>query len=180
MPIYSFEDLHPKIDPTAFVHPDATIIGDVTIGPRASVWPGVVIRGDIHRVVIGAESNVQDGSILHVTRPTEADPEGVPLLIGEQVLIGHQVTLHACTIERGAMIGMGAIILDRAHVGERAMLGAGSMLTPGKKIPPEQLWLGSPAKQARARTASEIEATAKTMANYVSLGERYRKSLGMG
>ncbi|MBF0454744.1 MAG: gamma carbonic anhydrase family protein [Magnetococcales bacterium] len=177
MPIHSFEGHHPHIDSSAFIHPDATIIGQVRIGPHSSIWPGVVIRGDVNTIVIGAESNIQDGSILHVTRPTEHNPQGTPLIIGDQVLIGHQVTLHACHIEQGAMIGIGAIVLDRAMVGQRAMLGAGSLLTPGKIVPPETLWLGSPARQIRPRTPEELQATLKTTLNYVTLSHRHRTGL---
>jgi gamma-carbonic anhydrase len=177
MPIYNFAGIHPRIDPSAFIHPDAVIIGDVTIGPLASVWPGVVIRGDVNSIVIGAETNIQDGSILHVSRPTAEEPEGVPLIIADQVLIGHQVTLHACRIDRGAMIGIGSIILDNAHVGERAMLGANSLLTPGKIMLPETLWFGSPARQLRPRSQEEILATAATTQNYVSIAKSHRESL---
>jgi gamma-carbonic anhydrase len=154
------------------------IIGDVTIGPRSSVWPGVVIRGDVNQIVIGQETNIQDGSILHVTRPTGDNPEGTPLIIGDRVLIGHQVTLHACRIEAGAMLGIGCIVLDRALVGEESMLGAGALLTPGKVMAPRTLWLGSPAKAVRARSEQEVQATTKTTANYVLLAGRHRQGLG--
>lgn len=177
MPIYSFEGHHPQIDPSAFIHPDCTIIGDVTIGANCSIWPGVVIRGDVNRIVIGAGTNIQDGATLHVSRDTANTPGGIPLLIGDRVLIGHQVTLHACTIKSEAMLGIGAIVLDRAWVGERAMLGAGSLLTPGVEMLPETLWLGSPAKFVRKRKQGEIAATAETIGNYTALAVRHRQSL---
>ncbi|MBF0195415.1 MAG: gamma carbonic anhydrase family protein [Magnetococcales bacterium] len=177
MPIYSFSSIQPKIDPSAFIHPDAIIIGDVTIGPDSSVWPGVVIRGDVNKIVIGSQTNIQDGSILHVTRPTPENPEGTPLIIGDQVLIGHQVSLHACSIKNRAMVGIGAIVLDGACIGEQAMLGAGSMLTPGKVIEADSLWLGSPAKFSRPRRKDEIDATAKTIASYCTLAATYKEGL---
>jgi gamma-carbonic anhydrase len=177
VPIYNFANIKPKIDPTAFIHPDAVIIGDVTIGPRCSIWPGVVIRGDVNKIIIGSQSNIQDGSILHVTRPTKDNPEGTPLIIGDDVLIGHQVTLHACTIENRAMVGIGAIVLDGATVGEQAMLGAGSLLTPGKVMEADSLWLGSPARFNRKRLKDEITATAQTIASYCTLGANYKESL---
>jgi carbonic anhydrase/acetyltransferase-like protein (isoleucine patch superfamily) len=177
VPIYNFADTQPKIDVSAFIHPDAVIIGDVTIGPRCSIWPGVVIRGDVNKIIIGSQTNIQDGSILHVTRPTKDNPQGTPLIIGDQVLIGHQVTLHACTIENRAMVGIGAIVLDGATVGEQAMLGAGSMLTPGKVMDENSLWLGSPARFSRPRTKEEIAATAQTIASYCSLSSKYKEGL---
>ncbi|MBF0358699.1 MAG: gamma carbonic anhydrase family protein [Magnetococcales bacterium] len=177
MPIYNFANIQPQIDPTAFIHPDAVVIGDVTIGPHSSVWPGVVIRGDVNKIIIGARTNIQDGSILHVNRSSEKEPDGVPLIIGDSVLIGHQVTLHACRIESEAMIGIGAVVLDRAVVGERAMLGAGSLLPPGKSMESETLWFGSPAKLIRTRSQEEIAATAKTIISYITLASRHQESL---
>jgi gamma-carbonic anhydrase len=177
VPIYSFASIQPKIDPTAFIHPDAVIIGDVTIGPYCSIWPGVVIRGDVNKIIIGSKTNIQDGSILHVTRPTQNNPGGTPLIIGDNVLIGHKVALHACTIENRAMVGIGAIVLDGAKVGEQAMLGAGSMLTPGKIMEASSLWLGSPARFIRLRRDDEITATAQTIASYCSLGATYKEDL---
>ncbi|MBF0445625.1 MAG: gamma carbonic anhydrase family protein [Magnetococcales bacterium] len=177
MPIYNFADIQPKIDPTAFIHPDAVIIGDVTVGPQCSIWPGVVIRGDVNKIIIGSQTNIQDGSILHVKRPTKDYPQGAPLIIGDQVLIGHQVTLHACTIENRAMVGIGAIVLDDAIVAEQAMLGAGSMLTPGKVMEANSLWLGAPARFIRPRTDDEIVATAQTIISYCTLGEKYKEGL---
>lgn len=177
MAIYPFEGIFPEIHAQAFVHPDATIIGHVIIGPRTSIWPGVVIRGDVNRILIGMETNVQDGAILHVARPTEKNPRGTALIIGDRVTIGHQVTLHACHLENQTMIGIGAILLDGVVVGEEAMVGAGSLVPPGKIIPPRELWLGSPAKRIRSRSDEEIAATAATTANYVTLAQRHRPSV---
>lgn len=173
MPIYPYQGVFPTIDPTAFVHPDAVIIGDVHIGPHSSVWPGVVIRGDVHYIRIGARTNIQDGSILHVTRPTVDNPEGVPLLIGDEVTIGHQVSLHACQLKDRSMVGIGAIVLDRVVVEEQAMVGASSLVTPGKRVPAGELWMGSPARSVRVLDDRALQAMAATNANYVRLAESY-------
>ncbi len=177
MAIYSYQGVVPTIDPTAFVHPDAVVIGDVHIGAYSSIWPGVVIRGDVHHVRIGARTNVQDGSILHVARPTEANPDGVPLLIGDDVTIGHQVSLHACHLHDRSMVGIGAIVLDRVVVEEQAMVGAGSLVTPGKRIPAGELWMGSPARFVRPLDDRSLLATAATTANYVRLAQGYHNTI---
>ncbi|MEO5350329.1 MAG: gamma carbonic anhydrase family protein [Magnetococcus sp. YQC-3] len=176
MAIYSYRGVVPTIDPTAFIHPDATIIGDVHIGAYSSVWPGVVIRGDVHHVRIGARTNIQDGSILHVARPTQENPDGIPLLIGDEVTIGHQVSLHACHLHNRSMVGIGAIVLDRAVVEEQAMVGAGSLVTPGKRVPARELWMGSPARSIRLLDDRTLLGIAATVANYVRLAEEYRTS----
>ncbi|OSM04318.1 gamma carbonic anhydrase family protein [Magnetofaba australis] len=178
MPLYPYRGIFPQIDPSAFVHPDAVVIGDVGIGPNASIWPGVVIRGDVNSIRIGACSNVQDGSILHVTRDSEFKPGGIPLIIEEEVNIAHSVTLHACTLKRGAMVGMGAIVLDGVVVHETGMLAAGSMATPGKQIASGQLWMGSPAKFARDLKESELRSNQAINANYIKLGAEYRQAFG--
>lgn len=174
MPLYAYRGIEPKIDPSAFVHPDAVIIGDVVIGPDASIWPGVVIRGDVNRIRIGARTNVQDNSTLHVTRPKPSNPHGVPLLIGDDVTIAHNVMLHACRVENCAMIGMSATLMDGVAVGAWAVVGSGSLVPPGKNIGKNQLWLGAPAKYLRDVTEEEKEGFAKTTANYIRLKEEYR------
>lgn len=176
MPIYPFDDILPRIDPTAFIHPEAVVIGDVTIGAQSSVWPGVVIRGDVNRIRIGCRTNIQDGAILHVTRRSEARPDGIPLLIGDDIVIGHGVNLHACRLEDGCMVGIGAIVLDGVVVEARAMVGAGSLVTPGKIVTAGTLWLGSPARQARRLSPEEIDGIAATSQNYVKLSQRHINS----
>lgn len=141
-------DLEPRIDPTAFVHPSAVLIGDVTVGPRASVWPLCVLRGDIHSIVIGEGSNVQDGSVLHL-----ADNYGV--IIGKHVTVGHKAMVHACTIEDECLIGMGSIILDGAVIGHNSIVGAGAVVPPGMKVPPGSMVLGIPAKIVKTLTPEE-------------------------
>ncbi|MBF0463082.1 MAG: gamma carbonic anhydrase family protein [Magnetococcales bacterium] len=176
MPIYPYQGVVPTIDPTAFVHPDAILIGDVQVGAYSSIWPGVVIRGDVHYIRIGVRTNIQDGSILHVARPTEANPEGIPLLIGDEVTIGHQVTLHACHLHNRSMVGIGAIVLDGVVVEEQAMVGAGSLVTPGKRVPAGELWMGSPARSVRRLEERALLGIQATNANYVRLAQNYLDS----
>ena len=173
MPIYPYQNVFPSIDPTAYVHPDAVIIGDVHIGMHSSIWPGVVIRGDVNFIRIGSRTNIQDGSILHVTRPTEEHPSGVPLIIGDEVTIGHQVSLHACHLKNRSMVGIGAIVLDRVIIEEQAMVGAGSLVTPGKQVLTGELWMGSPARNIRLLNQKELTHMAATNTNYVLLAQNY-------
>ena len=153
--IRAFRGKTPTIHPSAFVDPTAVIIGDVTIGAHASIWPQVVIRGDIHAISIGAGTNIQDGSVLHVTHDGPFKPGGAELFIGDQVIIGHNVTLHGCTIRSGSLIGMGAVILDEAVIDSQVMIAAGSLVGPGKHCQSGYLWRGNPARQARKLTEKE-------------------------
>ncbi|MBF0212990.1 MAG: gamma carbonic anhydrase family protein [Magnetococcales bacterium] len=177
MPVRAFEGIHPTIDPTAFVHPDAMVIGDVWIGPESSIWPGVVIRGDVNAIRIGAGTSIQDGSVLHVSRVTARHPQGIPLQIGDRVIVGHHVNLHACTLQDDCMIGIGAIVLDGAVVESGAMVGAGSLVPPGKRLTAGQLWIGAPAKALRPLTPEEREAMAATVDSYRTLSTRHARSL---
>ncbi|MEO5376548.1 MAG: gamma carbonic anhydrase family protein [Magnetococcus sp. DMHC-6] len=174
MSITSFNGILPRIDPTAFVHPDAIIIGDVHIGPESSIWPGVVIRGDVNFIRIGTRTNVQDGSILHVARVTTERPEGFPLILGDNITIGHNVVLHGCRVESGSMIAIGAIVLDGSVVGAGALLGAGSLATPGSKIGPGELWIGSPARLLRPLTEKERLGLEDTNKSYAKLAKQYQ------
>jgi gamma-carbonic anhydrase len=133
---------HPRVHPTAFVAPSADVIGDVEVGENASIWFGAVLRGDINRIVIGANSNVQDNAVVHLA-------DEFPAIIGSFVTIGHSAVVHACVIEDECLIGMGAIILDGAVIGARSIVGAGALVTPGTIIPPGSMVLGSPAKVTR-------------------------------
>lgn len=172
MSAYPFEGKHPVIHPAAWVAPTAAVIGDVEIAEGASIWYHCVLRGDTNHIRIGARSNIQDGTIIHVNRLRE------PALVGADVTVGHAAIIHACTLEDGAFIGMGATVLDGAVVGAGAMLGAGSVLPPGKRIPPGELWVGNPARFVRVLTAEAREALARTGAHYVELAGRHRASLG--
>lgn len=177
MPIYPFAGITPTIDPTAFVHPDAVVIGDVWIGPDSSIWPGAVIRGDVNFIRIGRGTNIQDGAILHVSRATDKKPDGLPLRIHDHVIIGHNVTLHACTLQTGCMVGMGAIVLDGAIVEENAMVGAGGLVPPGKTIGTGELWVGAPAKRLRMLSQDEINDLQATALHYQQLAKRHAAAL---
>jgi carbonic anhydrase/acetyltransferase-like protein (isoleucine patch superfamily) len=145
--ILPFEGKTPKIHDSAFIAPGAMIIGDVEIGPEASIWYNCVVRADINFIRIGARSNVQDGSVLHVE--SDYGDGGHPVIIGENVLIGHMAIVHGCVLEDRAFVGMGSIVMDGCVIESDAMLAAGAMLTPGKRLPSRQLWSGRPAKFMR-------------------------------
>lgn len=158
----------PQIDPSAYVQETAQIVGDVIIGPRSSVWFNVVIRGDVNHVRIGAGSNIQDNSTVHVTR------DRWPTIVGDDVTIAHGVILHGCTIADRCLIGMGAIVMDGVEIGEDCLVGAGALVTPGTKIPGGHLVLGSPATATRQLRAEELARLKRSAANYVEYAENYR------
>ncbi len=168
--IHSFQNKTPKIPSTVFVAPSADVIGDVEMGNDSSVWFNTVIRGDVNFIRIGERTNIQDLSMLHVTRKTH------PLVIGNEVTVGHHVTLHGCTIGNRILIGMGAVILDGAQVSDDAMVGAGALITEGMTVPPFTLALGVPAKIKRTLTEEEIAFLKKSAQNYVDLGKRYTQN----
>ncbi|WP_028487717.1 gamma carbonic anhydrase family protein [Thiothrix lacustris] len=156
MTIKRFENHVPDIHPTAFVDEMAYVSGQTTLAEGVSVWPSAVVRGDINRITIGRLSNVQDGAVLHVTHGGEyTRPDGLPLIIGEEVTIGHRAVLHACTIGNRCLVGMGAIVLDAAVVEDDVIIGAGSLVPPGKVLESGHLYVGSPVKQARPLTEKE-------------------------
>lgn len=158
----------PRLDPSAFLVESAAVVGDVELGPESSVWFGVVIRGDVNHVRIGARSNVQDGSVVHVTSHTH------PTVLGDDVTVGHRVVLHGCTIRDRCLVGIGAIVLDGAVVGEESMVGAGALVPPGMVVPPRTLVLGAPARVKRDLRPDEIAFFAVSAANYVGYARQYR------
>jgi carbonic anhydrase/acetyltransferase-like protein (isoleucine patch superfamily) len=164
----------PELAEEAYVDPDAVICGDVKIGARASVWPLVAARGDVNFIRIGEETNVQDGSILHVTRRSDKHPDGFPLLIGARVTVGHKAMLHGCILHDECFIGMGAIVMDGAVVETRVMLGGGALVPPGMRLESGFLYIGSPARKARALKPEEHEMIVKSAANYVRLAKEYQ------
>ena len=174
--ILPFSGRTPRIHETAFIAPGARIIGDVEIGPGASVWYNCVLRGDINRIVIGARSNLQDGTIVHVEGP-RPDAEGLPTIVGEGVLVGHMAILHGCVLQDGAFVGMGAIVMDACRLETGAMLAAGAMLTPGKQIPEGQLWTGRPAAFRRDLSNKERAAMVEQAQHYVDNARRHRQAL---
>ena len=174
--IREFEGKSPKISESAWIDETAVVIGDVEIGPESSIWPQCVLRGDIHYIRIGEGTNIQDGSILHVTHDSEFDPGGHPVVVGDRVTVGHRVTLHGCTIEDHCLIGMGSIILDGAVVRSGAMVGAGTLVPPGKDLEGGWLWLGQPARRVRELTEQERRFLDYSPAHYVRLQQRHRNS----
>lgn len=174
MPIRSFESKQPRIDASAYIDPQALVIGDVEIGADASLWPNVVVRGDIHSINIGANTNIQDESVLHVSHDSEFAPSGFPLIIGAGVTVGHMVVLHGCTIEDNCLIGMGSMVMDGALIQTGAMLGAGSLVAPGKQVEGGYLWHGRPARRVRALTPDEQNYLRYSAEHYVRLKNRHR------
>ena len=167
MTIRKFKDFEPNIHSTAYVDKNSIVIGDVSIGAESSVWPMTVARGDVQKIIIGERTNIQDGSILHVTSDNIFTPGGTPLLIGNDVTIGHGAILHACTIENKCLIGIGSIILDGAIIESNSMLAAGSLVGPNKIIESGMLYKGSPAKPARKLTEKELEYISFSSKHYV-------------
>lgn len=174
--IRSFEGKRPCVAPDAWVDESAVVIGDVTLGAGASIWPHCVVRGDIHRIEIGAGTNIQDGSILHVSHDSRFMPGGAPVILHERITVGHQVVLHGCEIGELCLIGIGARVLDRVVIEPRTMLGAGALVPPGRTLVGGYLYLGAPARQVRALTDSEQEYLEYSAANYLRLAARYRAS----
>jgi carbonic anhydrase/acetyltransferase-like protein (isoleucine patch superfamily) len=173
MSLRPYREWQPSIGARAWIDPAATVIGRVTVGEDASVWPGAVVRGDVNWISIGARTSIQDGSVLHVASARLAGGGGIPLVIGEECTVGHGVILHACTIGRRCLVGMGAIVMDGAVVGDEAIIGAGALVTAGTQVPPRTLWTGSPARQRRALEAKEIAFLAESAAHYVNLKNDY-------
>lgn len=147
--IASLNGKTPRIHDSAFIAPGCRIVGDVEIGPDASIWYNCVIRGDANRIVIGARTNIQDGTIVHCDSPKPKRPEGFPTIIGDDVLIGHLAMVHGCTLEDRSFVGLGSIVMDGCRIESDAMLAAGAMLTSGKVIKSRQMWMGRPAVFAR-------------------------------
>lgn len=170
--IIPFGGKQPVIAPDAFIAPNATVIGDVEIGAGASIWFNTVLRGDVHYIRIGARTNIQDGSVVHVTTGRHAT------IVGDDVLVGHMVLLHGCTVESNSFVGMGAVVMDEAVIESGGMLAAGALLTPGKRVGRGQLWGGRPAKFLRELTAEESARLADGPQHYVELSQAYRQSLG--
>jgi carbonic anhydrase/acetyltransferase-like protein (isoleucine patch superfamily) len=175
--IAPFNGIWPRIHPTAFIAPGCRIIGDVEIGPDASVWYNCVIRADVNRIVIGARSNIQDGSVIHCESPKPRHPDGFPTLIGEDVLVGHMVMMHGCVLEDRAFVGMGAMVMDNARISSDAMLAAGALLSPGKVIPPRELWIGRPAAFGRALNDEQLADMQHGVAHYVENARHHREAL---
>ena len=168
-----FKQMTPQSGNRVMVDASSVVIGDVILGDDVSIWPLVAIRGDVNKVEIGARSNIQDGSVLHVTHKSASNPAGYPLIIGEEVTVGHKAMLHGCTIGNRVLIGMGSIVLDGVFIEDDVMIGAGSLVPPGKRLESGYLYLGSPVKQVRPLTEQEIEGLRYSASNYVSWKNEY-------
>lgn len=166
--IQSFHGIAPRIHPSAWVHPAATVIGDVELGAEVSVWPGAVLRGDMNPIRIGARSNIQDGAVVHNTHDLSVT------VVGERVTVGHNAVLHGCRVADGCLIGMGSTLLDNAEIGADCLIGAGALVPVGRVIPPESMVLGLPARVVRPITRSEREELDEAWRIYVGHARRWR------
>ena len=182
--ILPYRGILPKIHPTAFVAPNAVIIGDVEIGEDSSVWFGCVIRGDVNKVRIGARTNIQDGTVIHVAsgeQPVSANSKipahGYPTLIGDDVTVGHMALLHACVVESRGFVGMKAGVMDGAKIESNGMLASGALLTAGKTVASGELWTGTPAKFWRKLTDDDMAQFDLRAGQYARLGAEYREKL---
>jgi len=169
----SYQGHTPRLGEKVFVDESAVVIGDVDLGDDVSVWPCVVIRGDMHRIRVGARTSVQDGSVLHITHASDFNPAGYPLTIGEDVTVGHSVCLHGCTIGNRVLVGIGSTILDGAVVEDEVVIGAGSLVPPGKRLESGFMYMGSPVKQVRPLKDSERQFFLYSATNYVKLKNTY-------
>ena len=168
-PLMTYQGMTPRLGRDVYVAPNAVVIGDVVLGDRSSIWFNCLIRGDGNHIRIGAESNIQDGTIIHIST------NNGPTLIGERVTVGHGAIIHACTIEDDTMIGIGAIVLDKAIIERGAVVAAGAVVPPGKVVKAGQMWSGVPARFTRRTKDSEIEFIARNAAHYVELAGTYLK-----
>ena len=173
MAIRRFTDLNPQIHASAFVEETALVIGGATLDEDSSVWPMAVIRADINSIYVGKRSNIQDGTIIHVTHAGKYNPEGYQTQIGNDVTVGHRCILHGCTIADHSLIGMGVCLMDGVTVESNVIVGAGSLVTPGKVLTSGYLWLGSPARRARPLTDAEMEFLTYSANYYVQLKNRH-------
>lgn len=173
----SFAGHTPRLGQRVLVDATAVVLGDVELGDDVSVWPQAVIRGDMHRIRIGARSSVQDGSVLHITHAGPYNPDGWPLLIGADVTIGHNATLHGCTIGNRVLVGMGATVMDGAIVEDAVVIGACALVTPGKTLRSGYLYAGSPAREMRPLSQKELDYFTYSAANYVRLKDQHLAEL---
>ena len=169
--IFAYQDSLPSISDEAFIAPNATIIGDVVIGADSGIWFNCLLRGDVNEIRIGERTNIQDGTIIHVSG------QGQGTYIGDDITVGHMALIHACTLQDGCFIGMKATVMDGALVESGAMVAAGALVSPGKCVPAGQMWSGTPARYVRDLRQSDLEMIRYTAPHYVKLAHRYRKGL---
>lgn len=175
-PIRPYLDHTPTLGQRVFIDPQASVIGQVELADDVSVWPQVVLRGDVNRITVGPRTNIQDGTVCHVTHDGAYTPGGIPLVLGADITVGHGAILHACTIGDRCLIGMGAILLDGCVIEDDVMIGAGSLISPGKRLESGWLYRGSPATAARRLKPEELEMLRYSAAHYVKLKDRYLDS----
>ena len=172
--IRPFRGVHPQIHPSAFIEESAQIIGDVHIGEQSSVWFNATVRGDVFHIRIGNRTNIQDGTVIHVTNGTHAT------ILEDEVTVGHNATLHGCYIERGSLIGIGAIVMDGVRVGRQSLVAAGSLLSPGTQVPPRSLVMGTPARVKRTLTDEEVQSLDVFWQNYIEYTRLYLEERAAG
>jgi gamma-carbonic anhydrase len=176
----SLIELHgkkPRIHSSAFIAPGCRLIGDIEVGPDVSIWYNCVLRADVNHIRIGARTNIQDGSVIHVDSPKGAGDAGCPTIIGEDVLIGHLAMVHGSVLADRSFVGLGAIVMDGCAIDSEGMLAAGAMLTPGKRVAARELWVGRPAKLMRMLSEAEIAGNALGVAHYVENGRAHRAAI---
>ena len=173
MTLRTFQGHTPRLGERVYNDPACVVLGDVVLGDDCSVWPMAVIRGDMHRIRIGARTSVQDGSVLHITHASDFNPGGHPLTIGDDVTIGHKATLHGCTLGDRVLVGMGATVMDGAVVEDEVIIAAGALVTPGKRLESGHVYAGNPAKPLRPLKDSERAFFRYTAGNYVKLKDQY-------
>jgi len=171
--IRSHAGISPNLSPRVYIDPAATVIGNVTLGEDASVWPGAVIRGDMHSIFIGCRTSIQDNAVLHISHASDFNPGGWPLIIGDDVIVGHGVILHGCRVDSRVLVGNGAIVNDGAVIESEVVIGAGCVVPPGKTLESGHVYVGSPCKKLRAVTEKEKLFFTYSPANYVKLKNQY-------
>ncbi|WP_125783223.1 gamma carbonic anhydrase family protein [Pseudoalteromonas rubra] len=173
----SYKGKTPKLAAGVYVDESAVLVGDIEVGEDSSVWPLVAARGDVNFIKIGKRTNVQDGSVLHLTRASASNPDGYPLIIGDDVTVGHKVMLHGCQLGNRILVGMGAIVMDNVVVEDDVIIGGGALVPPNKRLESGYLYVGSPVKQARPLNEQEIAFLKTSAQNYVELKDDYLSEL---
>ncbi len=173
MTIRSYKGITPTYDNSVYIDESSVLVGDISLGKDSSVWPLVAARGDVNYIRIGDRTNIQDGSVLHLTRASKSNPDGYPLIIGDDVTVGHKVMLHGCQLGNRILVGMGAIVMDNAIVEDDVIIGGGSLVPPNKRLESGYLYVGSPVKQARPLTEQERAFLKISADNYVQLKDEY-------
>lgn len=171
--IRSYKGVSPHLNKGVYIDESSVVIGDITVGEDSSIWPLVAARGDVNYIKIGKRTNIQDGSVLHLTRKSASNPNGYPLIIGDDVTVGHKVMLHGCTLQNRILVGMGAIVMDNVTIEDDVIIGGGALVPPNKTLQSGYLYVGSPVKQVRPLTDEELKFLTLSANNYVELKNDY-------